>query len=62
MIRRAVGYAGFYGLGEKKSRRRIDDQAQGLCPENLTWVHNVVGVDRLLDRAHDAYCLTVLGN
>ena len=35
---------------------------QLLDPEDFSRVHNVVGVDRLLDRAHDAYRLTMLGN
>ena len=37
-------------------------RARGLNPQDLSRVHNVVRVDRLLDRAHDAYRLTMLGN
>jgi hypothetical protein len=34
----------------------------GLDPEDFSRVHNVGGVDRLLDRMHDAHSIAVLGN
>ena len=37
-------------------------QLSSLDAENLTRIHDVVGVDRLLDCAHDAHRLTVLGD
>ena len=36
--------------------RRLSD------PENFSRIHNVVGVDRLLDRTHNANSIAVLGN
>ena len=35
---------------------------QLLDPEDFPRVHNVVGVDRLLDRTHNAHSIAVLGN
>ena len=34
----------------------------GLDPEDFARIHNVVGVDRLLDRTHDAHSVAVLGD
>jgi hypothetical protein len=34
----------------------------GLDPEDFPRIHNVVGVDRLLDCTHDAHSIAVLGN
>ena len=35
---------------------------RGLDPQDLARIHNVIGVDRLLDRAHDTHGFPMLGD
>jgi hypothetical protein len=43
-------------------RWSLGDQAWSLDLEDLSRVHNIVGVDSLLDCSHDVYRLAVLGD
>ena len=48
---------------QKGSRKQDRDaELQSLVSEDLARVHDIMGVDCVLDCTHDAHCLAVLGN